>query len=113
MNFPQDQIEELKRAFGKVQYGEEGGYVFLLIPSLHLPEGCKPEIVDALLCPMERDGYPSRLFFSEEVVPLKPRNWNAKNVRILESNWWAFSWRLNHPKLRLIQMVGAHLKGLK
>jgi hypothetical protein len=113
MNIPQEQIEELKKAFGNVQYGEEGGYVFFLIPSFQLPEGCEPKIVDVLLCPMSRDGYPSRLFYSQEIRPPKPRNWNAKEVRILERNWWAFSWKLEHPDLRLIQMVSAHLRGLR
>ena len=113
MNIPQEQIEELKRAFGNVQLGEEGEYVFLQILSLQLPDGCEPKIVDVLLCPMQRDGYPSRLFFSEEIKTPVSRNWNTQNVRILERNWWAFSWKLKHTDLRLIQLVSAHLRGLR
>ena len=113
MNIPQEQIEELKRTFGNVQYGEEGGFIFFLILSLLLPEGCEPKMVDVLLCPVPRDGYPSRLFFSEAIKTPTPRNWNTQNVRILERNWWAFSWKLEHTDLRLIQLVSAHLRGLR
>lgn len=113
MDIPQEQIEELKRTLGSVQLGMEGGYTFFLIPSLQLPDGCKPKIVDALLCPMPRDGYPSRLFFSEAIKTPTPRNWNTQNVRILERNWWAFSWKLGHSDLRLIQIISAHLRGLR
>lgn len=113
MNFPQEQIEELKKTFGEVSYCEEGGYGYFLIPSLHLPDGCEPPQVDALLCPMQRDGYPSRLFFSQEINPPVKRNWNASNVRILERNWWAFSWKDVPSELRLIQIVLAHLRGLR
>jgi len=113
MNFSHDQIEELKQAFGEVSYCEEGGYGFFLIPSLSLPDGCSPTQVDALLCPMQRDSYPTRLFFSQEIKPPTSRNWNAAKVRILERNWWAFSWKDVSSELRLIQIVLAHLRGLR
>lgn len=112
MEFPEDQIEELKSIFGNVQIGEEGGKTYILIPSLHLPEGCSPSKVDALLCPTQRDGYRSRLFFSEPVQLPINRNWNAQNVRILERNWHAFSWQTKHD-LRLAQMVTVHMRGLQ
>lgn len=112
MDFPHDQIEELKQAFRGVQVCEEGGYTFFFIPDFILPVGCVPTKTNALLCPMPRDGYTSRLFFSERVKSGNSPNWNA-SVRILESNWQAYSWKIPQTELRLLQMIGAHLRGLR
>ena len=112
MEFPPDQLEELKTLFDGVSSAEEGGFAYFLLPSLQLPPGCSSEKVDALLCPMQRDGYPSRLFFQAQIRSREQRNWNATGVRILERNWYAFSWTVP-TGLRLAQLVGAHLKGLR
>jgi hypothetical protein len=110
--FPTDQIEELKGLFGNVSAAEEGGMTYFFIPSLGLPSGCTPPTVDALLCPTNRDGYNSRLFYAERIQSPIQRNWNANGIRILERNWHAFSWQVPE-KLRLAQMIGVHLKGLR
>ena len=109
MNFPEEQVSELNRLFPGVQACEEGGTTFLLIPNLKLPDGCKPEAVDALFCPTARDGYTSRLFFAEKVKA--GPNWNGA-ARVLERNWFAFSWKVAEG-LRLAQMVAEHLRGLR
>jgi hypothetical protein len=111
MNFAQEQITELKDLFPNVQACDEGGVTFFLIPDFKLPEGCIPSNADALLCPTSRDGYDSRLYFSDKIQTAKPLNWNANCVRILERNWHAFSWRIP-PGLRLSQMVATHWRGL-
>jgi hypothetical protein len=90
---------------------EEGGITFFLILGLELPDGCNPNKTDALLCPTKRDGYESRLYFSDKIQTKKTLNWNANGVRIFERNWHAFSWR-TPPNLRLCQMVAIHWKGL-
>src|ERR1043165_5972301 len=100
MPFPQDQVDELKQLFPGVAHGVEGSAEYFLIPSLRLPQNCTPEIVDALLCPSPRDGYPSRLFFSQLVRCTPNPNWNKQNERILERNWFAFSFKVR-PGLRL------------
>jgi hypothetical protein len=113
MTFPQDQVEELKMLYGKVLQATEGGFDFFLLPQLALPDGCAPERVDALLCPMPRDGYTSRLFFSEKPSSRPTPNWNGQ-MRLLERTWHAFSWRINAPApLRLAQLVQTHLRGLR
>jgi hypothetical protein len=112
MSFPGDQVEELKRLLPNVQRCSEGGRTYIYLPGLSLPEGCSPARTDALLCPTERDGYPSRLFFADRIQCPASRNWNALGVRILERNWNAFSWRVN-TNLRLAQLLAAHLKGLR
>jgi len=112
MVFPEDQVAELKLLCPEVQQCDEGGRTHLLLPGLSLPEGCSPSITDALLCPTERDGYPSRLFFADRIESGTPLNWNANGVRLLERNWHAYSWKVN-PNLRLVQMIAAHLRGLR
>jgi hypothetical protein len=112
MGVPQEQIEELKSIFPGVLRCDEGGLSFFLIPSLELPEGADPARTDVLLCPMQRDGYESRLFFAEKTRSAKRNvNWNS-TFRILERNWHAFSWRTK-PNLRLAQMVAEHLRAFR
>ena len=111
MEFPKEQIEELKGYCSKVSALEEGGVTFLYLQELRLPPGCEPTICDALLCPVTRDGYPSRLYFSVQVNPPYIRNWNVSNARIGEKNWFAFSWRVNLAEPTLAQMLVAHLTG--
>ena len=112
MKYPDEQVEELKLLCPGVALAGEGNRVFFALPGLTLPEGCTPSKTDALLCPTEMDGYPSRLFFAVRVDGPGTRNWNVNGVRILEKNWHAFSWKVD-PKLRLAQMVAAHLKGFR
>lgn len=115
MPFPLVEIEELKLAFPGVAEASEGGVVYFFIPDLRLPDGTRPDKVDALLCPCaEKHGYPSRLFFSQRLESSKSLNWNPPNgIRILERIWHAFSWRLNVQGLRLVQLVALHLKPLQ
>lgn len=107
-----DEVEELKQIYGEIARADEGGLVYLLIKGLHLPAGCAPPSSDALLRPMQRDGYDSRLYFASQIQSPTPRNWNGQ-VRILDRNWFAFSWKLNASGLRLAQMVQMHLQGLR
>jgi hypothetical protein len=111
MDFPQEQIAELKGLAPEVGSCEEGGTTFFLIRPLVLPDGCTPAAVDALLCPSTRDGYNSRLYFSERIVSKAPLNWNG-NIRIAERNWFAFSWR-TPAGLRLAQMVAEHIRAFR
>ncbi len=92
---------------------QEGGYTFIHIANLHLPQGCQPQIVNALLCPTLREGYNSRLFLSAQIVGAGSvvLNWNG-NIRVLEQNWYAISWQ-TQPGLRLAEMLIIHLKAFR
>lgn len=109
MSFPDDQIAELKRLCPDLKQFDEAGRTYLLLLGLNLPTGCSPQRVDALLCPTERDGYASRLFFAERIESTASLNWNAAGVRIGERNWHAYSWKVG-PDLRLLPMIAAHLR---
>jgi hypothetical protein len=111
MTLPDDQITELKSVFPNALAAKEGGITYVLLPGARLPPGCVPDTMDLLLCPAERDGYPSRLFFAAQVQSPTGRNWNG-NIRVLERNWRAFSWKIQ-TGLRLLQMLQAHIAALR
>ena len=110
--FPKDEVEELKALVPDVSVANEGGFTYFHLPGLKLPENCTCEHADALLCPMPRDGYESRMYFSEVVKP-QGLNWHQKNIRILDRSWFAFSWKTNRTGIRLAQMVMEYLRALK
>lgn len=111
MNFSEDHISELNRIYPNAQMAQEGGLTFFLLPDIELPDGCNPKRVDALFCPMPRDGYTSRLFFSERIGSCNNPNWNG-NARILDRTWFAISWKISVNQ-RLVQMIRSHLDALK
>jgi len=112
MNFPQEQIDELKVVFPGVSHAMEGGKDYFLIENLLLPEPSSPRSLDVLFCPTQVQGYNSRLYFSAQVQTGKSLNWNGQNTFILGRQWHAFSWQLPQTERRLVQMVAMHLKGL-
>src|SRR6266702_8309497 len=107
MDFPQDQIDELKRLFPDVSYATEGSYDYFLIRNVTLPKSCTPENTDVLLCPNVREGYNSRLYFTTQIQCGKPLNWNGSTF-IFDRQWCAFSWQLQPTERRLTQMVASH-----
>ena len=111
-NFPDDELRELTALFPRVKRAQEAGTTFFLLPDLAVPTTGGETIMDGLLCPTDRDGYPSRLFLSKAVLGGRGTNLNASDVRILERNWFAVSWRVRNG-LRLAQMVAAHLDAFR
>ena len=111
MEYPAEQIEELKRYCEKLSAFTEGGVTFLQMEGLRLPAGCTPAVCDGLFCPVAKDGYPSRLYFSVKVASHYTRNWQGSEVRIGERNWFVFSWRVNLTDPTLSELLLAHLNG--
>ncbi len=111
MKFPETQIEELKKVAPDLSFAEEGGLPYFLIKNLPMPEGCEPSVSDVLLCAAPRDGYESRLFFPKIIAGKAGLNWNG-NLRVLDRNWVAFSWRTAGRKT-LVEMLMVHLNGLR
>jgi hypothetical protein len=111
MDYAGEQIDELKRYCSKLHALPEGGITFFYLEGLRLPTGCTPAVCDALLCPVPKDGYPSRLYFSAQVSGPYTRNWNVSGARIGEKNWWAFSWKVDLSDPTLSQLLVAHLTG--
>jgi hypothetical protein len=110
VSFLEDEINELKLAFSGLSTASEGGARFILMPQLELPDGCDPVVVDALLCPTARDGYPSRLYVAERVKHGGPgQNWNGEQM-ILGRRWFALSWRTHGADRRLAAILAGHLE---
>lgn len=115
VQYPKDQLDGLRRISSDLLLGEEQGITFIILKGLLLPEGCVPRRVDVLLCPSPWNGYPSRLLFAEKVSSpdYDQLNWNANGDRVLERNWYGFSWKVNGENLKLVQMVSGHLSAKK
>lgn len=111
MSYSSDQTNPLKPYCQKLSSFEEGGITFFLLEKLRLPSGCMPIECDALLCPVAKDGYESRLYFDTKIECVYNRNWNAVDVRIGQRNWYAFSWRVVLPGASLQDLLIAHLNG--
>ncbi|HSD08861.1 hypothetical protein [Flavobacterium sp.] len=113
MDFSEDQILELKSIAPDLSIAQDGGYTYIRIDNLQLPDYCKPNVVNALLCPSQKDGYESTLFYSAQITGTpKAGNWNRIGVRILGEYWYAISWRVNSG-LRLSEMLLIHLGALR
>lgn len=111
MLYSKEQLEALRSLVNpNVREIEEGGYVYVYIPGLKMPPGCKPEVTDALLCPQSHSGYTSRLFYKERIQGPKALNWNGE-VFVLGQKWYAFSYN-NIANIPLLDMVINHLRGL-
>jgi len=111
-------VTELKAVCPSPEYFEEGTLPYVLLRDHSLPAGTNPARCDLVVCPNERDGYPSRLFFSQRVIrspTSKTRdalNWNG-NVRLLERNWYAYSWKVTGGPFSLAQLLALHLRPLQ
>jgi hypothetical protein len=105
-------LDELRVLCREARAFTEGNIEYVLLPGLQLPTGCSPAGTDCLLCLGARDGYDNRLFFAAVVTSPAGRNWNTQNARILERNWFAYSWRVPNG-LRPIEVLIGHLRGLR
>ncbi|ADB42777.1 conserved hypothetical protein (plasmid) [Spirosoma linguale DSM 74] len=112
MFFPEGQIDELKTIAPNLSVAQEGGYTYVFIENLRLPNNCQPAVVNALLCPTPRDGYNSRLFFSEMINGAPARNWNGQ-IRVLGTNWYGISWQIQQSGLRLSEILINHINALR
>lgn len=109
---PQDPLDELLQFCPGLQQAVEAGVTYYLLPDLAMPPSASPPRVDALLCPTPCQGYESRLYVAERVTGGKHElNWNGQ-IRVLERNWHAVSWR-TPSGLRLAQMVAVHLEAFR
>lgn len=107
------EIEELRRVSPDARELTEAGLRYVYVPQVRLPNGAAPAIVDCLLSLDARDGYPTRLFFSQQVsVAGKTFNWNG-GAHIAGRNWYAFSWNNVNGALRPVQIFLAHLDALR
>jgi len=113
--YTEEEITALKQVTPLISQASEGGYTFILIDNLPLPDGCMPSHVTALLCPtpMGNGGYQSRLLLSERITGCGAAtlNW-TEPVRAFGKNWQVFSWNHN-PGLDLVNKLFVHLRAIR
>jgi hypothetical protein len=109
---PEEHLQELRSICPEAKTTSEGGVDYVLLPALKMPDGCSPDPVDCLLCLGPRDGYPNRLLFAQVVNARGARNWNGQNIRVVERNWFAYSWRVPEG-LRPMETLIGHLQALR
>ncbi len=101
------ELEELKLICPGAAEIPEGNITYVLLPDLQVPNYGR---VDGLLCPQDRDGYPTRLFLAVQ-IPGKGANWSQH--RILDRSWWSCSFKDVWSSMRLAEILAAHLGGLR
>lgn len=103
-------LEELKLICDGALEMVEGGCFFLYLPGLRVLSASHIFVLDALLCLQARDGYPTRLFLSQQ-VPNRGNNWTQH--RILDRTWYTWSWNNVAASNRPAQVLAEHLRALR
>ncbi len=87
----------------------DSGLRYVLVPALQIPSACNRTVVAALICMDTRDGYPTRLFLSEQVsTTARSLNWNTTTA-IAGQTWHAFSWNYVQSSPRPVEVLIGHL----
>ncbi len=88
--------------------GEAGGSLVYL-PDLKVESCGTIRTIDGLLCPRARDGYDTRMFYSQQ-MPVA-RNW-ATHV-VMARGWAAHSWSGISSDLPWLDILASHLETIK
>lgn len=107
---PPDHLVELEDIYPGAAERPEGGYSYIYLPGLKVTTAGQTIILDALLCPQQKDGYNTRLFLSQ-VVQGRGSNWSTH--RILDRTWYTPSWNNVASSLRPAQMLAEHLRAYR
>lgn len=106
----EDLLTELATICGGAKEMAEGGYTFVYLPGLKIRTGEHIVSRDGLLCLQPRDGYPTRLFLSEQ-MQARGSNWTTH--RIVDKTWYTWSWNYVSSDLRPAQVLAEHLRALR
>jgi hypothetical protein len=103
-------LAELRTICADAKEMTEGGYTFVYLPCLGIRTGDQAVTVDALLCLQARDGYPTRLFVSQQISG-RGNNWTTH--RILDRTWYTWSWNYVGSDMRPAQILAEHVRALR
>jgi hypothetical protein len=103
-------FEPVKAAWPDAEYWEESGLPYAYIPSMSFSSGGNSLTMKVLICPAQRDGYASRLFF-EKQVPGRGANWKVFQIR--GQQWWACSWGNVAASMPWLVILANHLRPLQ
>jgi hypothetical protein len=107
---PEELLAELTKICEGAKEMVEGGYTFVYLPGLKIRTGENAVCQDALLCLQSRDGYPTRLFLSQQIQG-RGNNWTTH--RIVDRTWYSWSWNNVSSDLRPAQILAEHLRALR
>jgi len=104
-----DDLDEVRRHLAPAaEEMAEGGVEYLHLPGLKLPNG---DVVDALLrLTVTGDGYATRLYLPQPVAG-PAQNWNSH--RILDRQWFTWSYKDVSPQERLVVIIRNHFRQLQ
>lgn len=111
MDLNEEWQQEFIAVFPNAKFLHEGGFYYIYISELKLPQGCIPEAIPALLCISPKDGYDSRLYLPQKINGSVSRNWNS-DLYLLDSIWHSISWR-TQPGLSYLEMLMVNLTAFK
>ncbi|HEY0842086.1 hypothetical protein [Methylotenera sp.] len=104
-------LTEVKKLFcNDASIMVEAGLTYIHFPSLTLPPGNTPGAIEALVCLSTRDGYNTRLFFSEPVAG-KGQNWSVHSI--LGKAWHTCSWNYVEFSGNPTNVIAQHLRAFK
>ena len=100
---------EVKKVCSKAELWSEGGKNHVYLPAFKVASHDLKHQMDLLLCPYDRDGYTSRLFFQEQIKG-KVSNWSTFNI--CGRTWYGYSWKGIPNDIPYYQMLLGHLGAL-
>ena len=103
------QVTRLRDLCPGAELWTEAGAPLVYLPDLKIASGGTVRTVDGLLCPRSRDGYDTRMFFSER-LPVD-RNWSSHAV--MARNWSAVSWSGIAADQPWLDILAGHLETVK
>ncbi len=109
MNYEAAQLARLRGVCPGAEVWTDGSQPLVYMPGLRVESSGGVHIVDALLCPKGRDGYETRLFFSQR-LPVD-RNWQT--AVISARTWYAASWSGIAAGQPWLDILGSHLETMK
>src|SRR6185312_4496046 len=99
-----EHISELQLICPGAQEMPESGITYIFLPALTISDSV---VVDALLCPQQHSGYPTRLFLAQPIAG-KGANWSVH--AILSRQWHTWSWNYVAADQTLAQILAQHLR---
>lgn len=109
MTEPGQELARLRRLCPEAEQWDEQGGSLVYLPGLRVESAGAIRTVDVLLCPRERDGYQTRLFFSEQ-LPVS-RNWSP--YTLMARTWYACSWQGVPADQPWLDILASHLEAVK
>lgn len=102
-------VAALRKLCPSAELWQEGEQPLVFLPGLAVVSGRQTIQVDTLLCPRERDGYLTRLYFSKQ-LPVA-RNWVVTTIKA--RTWYAISWQGVPADVTWLEILAMHLEAVK